>query len=130
MIWERELRRMSVSGRSSLTLNTTRDPEFYYYDQSVSENNRAVDYKENGGNDNDPGTNPLLKPHFLTIKTRNLSGALRALTHLSKETQGIIVLLCSDTSLVHVFRAAQKLRMLNGDYVFILVGPHLQVSSI
>jgi len=131
MIWEEELSQMTTNQRFRPPPPNSSQPvpEFYDYDQNQSEIRGGLDYEENGGNDNDPETSPMLKPHFLTMKIRSLNGALRALSQVTKQTQGILVLLCSETSLVQVFRAAQKLRMLNGDYVFILVGPHFHVSN-
>ena len=83
---------------------------------------------ENG--DTDGLDDPILNPDFITLRTKSSNSAFRALSELTKATQGVIVLLCSQRSLIQVFRAAQQLRMLNGDYVFILVGQYSQVCGM
>jgi len=143
MIWEEELSQMMATPRfyqpPSAPTNSTpisADPDFYDYDllggRSTMDNGYmgGPDYERNGGNDDDLETSPVLNPNFITIKNRQFNGALRALSHLTKATQGVVVLLCSERTLVQVFRAAQKLRLLYGDYVFILVGQHAEVSTV
>jgi hypothetical protein len=141
MIWEEELSQMMVSPRfyaptppttPTINYSAAGAADFYDYEQgSRSGTISGHDYEEDGGNDDDWTNSPVLNPNYVTIQrnTIQMNGALRALSHLTKATQGVVVLLCSERSLIQVFRAAQQLRLLNGDYVFILVGPHSEVSG-
>lgn len=91
------------------------------------------DYEDGGGGGHfefEEFPDPILHPNYLTIKTRDSLSAFRALSELTKATQGVIVLLCSERSAMQVFRAAKRLRMLNGDYVFIMVGQFNEVSDM
>ncbi|CAG7716627.1 unnamed protein product [Allacma fusca] len=132
IIWEEELSQMKLG-----------DPSFRDYsspDSSSASNYTDYDYNEHpigsGMNtmfengDGDGLDDPILNPNFVTLRTKSSNAAFRALSELTKATQGVIVLLCSQRSLIQVFRAAQQLRMLNGDYVFILVGQYSQFEVI
>lgn len=128
-----ELRNMKiVSSHTSSSLfgtnsNFTKDPTLTDEFESYEE----FDYEFYNSNGADNDSEPSLNPTFVALKSKTLeTTVLRTLNQISKSTQGIIVLLCSKNSLGQVFLAAQKLRMLNGDYIFIIVDQYHQVYLI
>lgn len=99
-------------------------------DMDASSNYTDYDYENGGGRDPfDGDDDPVLHPNYLTIQARDAQSAFRTLSEITKATQGVIVLLCSEKSVMRVFQAAKRLRMLNGDYIFILVGQYNEVNK-
>ncbi|CAL8133589.1 unnamed protein product [Orchesella dallaii] len=123
--WEEVLSQMTTRLRDKSIINA----ESSKSSSSVNLTDYDYDDEDGGSPFDDDYPDPILHPNYLTIKTRDSLSAFRALSELTKATQGVIVLLCSERSTMQVFHAAKRLRMLNGDYVFILVGQFNEFES-
>ncbi|XP_035710372.1 uncharacterized protein LOC118436410 isoform X2 [Folsomia candida] len=122
VIWETELRaRIKLPNRPGGSRNGTSSSDYYTPD---------MDYPEEEGGQFDDAAEWSLRPNTIILQTRFPNSAFRALSEVTKATQGVILLVLTHRSTMAVFQAAKQLRMLNGDYIFIMVDPRAQFESI
>jgi len=133
MVWEEELKGMKVTipqDGTEMPYSSSEaftDAPIFDYDKDYGEASEHSSFHESIYHESEQ---PRLNPKFMTIRTRSPKSTFRTLSEITKATQGVIVLLCSQRSLLQVFQSAQQLGMLDGDYIFILAGQYNQVSNV